>query len=70
MDSLEKHTPTVLLKMLNDTKNEHEKLKSEVISDTEKIDEIEKNINLKLKKINELENNYVSIIEEINKRKP
>lgn len=69
MENLSKHTPTELLKFLNDTKRDHEKLKKEVISDTETIDEITERINVKLKKITELEKNYVQLIEEIDKRK-
>lgn len=69
MKNLSKHTPTELLKILNDTKKDHESLKDKVIQDTEKIDEIEKEINLNLKKITDLEKLYVQIIEELDKRK-
>lgn len=69
MKNLSKLTPTELLKILNDTKKDHESLKDKVIQDTEKIDEIEKEINLNLKKITDLEKLYVQIIEELDKRK-
>ncbi|MFW6219883.1 MAG: hypothetical protein ACOC33_03505 [bacterium] len=69
MKNLSKHTPTELLKILNDTKKDHESLKDKVIQDTEKIDEIEKEINLNLEKITDLEKLYVQIIEELDKRK-
>lgn len=70
MEDLSIYTPTQLFKLLNDTKDDHEKLKNEVIEDTKKIDEIEIIINEKLKKITQLEKKYVNLIEEINKRKP
>ena len=34
MENLSKHTPTVLLKMINDIKITHDKLKQEIIEET------------------------------------
>lgn len=68
MDNLNKHTPTELLKMGNDISKEHSSLKEEIIQDTFKIEELEKEINEKIKKLKELEDKYVQIVEEIDKR--
>ena len=46
MENLSKHTPTVLLKMINDIKITHDKLKQEIINYTVEVDELEKKIKL------------------------
>ena len=48
MEDLSKHTPTELLKMINDTKTKHDKLKDDIAADTKQIDEITVVINKKL----------------------
>ena len=47
MSELYKHTPTELLKMINDIKQKHDSLKQEIINDTHEYDELEKKINNK-----------------------
>ena len=68
MENLSKHTPTVLLKMINDIKITHDKLKQEIINYTVEVDELEKKINEKLILLEELEKNYIDLIEEMDKR--
>lgn len=68
MEDLSKYTPTELLKMINDTKGEHEKLKGKIKEDTFELDELEKRINEKIEKLTELEKLYVLIIEEFERR--
>ena len=68
MENLSKHTPTELLKLANDTAKKHVELKDDITAKTFQIDEIEKEINEKLKELSELEKFYVSIVEEIDKR--
>ena len=69
MKDLTEYTPTELLKLINDTKAEHEKLKGKIKEDTFALDELEKSLNEKIDKLTELERLYVSIIEEFEKRK-
>lgn len=69
MENLENKTPTELLKMVNDIKAEHENIKFEITKATHEIDELDKFINNKISRILVLEKNYVTIIEEIEKRK-
>ena len=54
MENLEQYTPIELLKILNDVKSEHDKLKIEILDD--------------LILLGELEKNYIELIEEINNR--
>lgn len=68
MEDLKKYTPTELLKFINETKDSHDKLKEEIISDTFKMDELEKIINEKLDNLDNLEKKYIALIEEINNR--
>jgi len=75
MENLEKYTPTELLKIINDTEKEHNKLKEETINKTIELDELENTINVKIQiininvqKITELEKKYVDLIEELNNR--
>jgi len=65
---LKKCTPTQLLKLSNDCKAVHEKLKKEIVDLTHQVDEIEKVINEKIEALNEIENEYVSIMEEMSER--
>lgn len=68
MEDLSKKTPTELLKMANDTKAEHESLKKKIIDQAMLIEEMEKKIDAFLKRIGELESQYVLIMEEIDKK--
>jgi hypothetical protein len=68
MEDLTKYTPTELLKMINDSTKKHESIKQEIINHTVEIDNIEKLINEKIAILNELEKNYVELIEEMNSR--
>jgi len=68
MKDLNKCTPTELLKQLNDTKAEHNKLKEEIIQLTNEFDEIEKKINDKIDILSTVELKYVELIEELNNR--
>jgi len=69
MEDLSKYTPTELLKLINDTKGEHEKLKGKLKEDTYTLDELEKSMNEKIERMSELEQLYVLIIEEFEMRK-
>jgi uncharacterized coiled-coil DUF342 family protein len=68
MENLKENTPTQLLKLINETKDNHDRLKQEIIDDTFKMDELEKTINEKINKLDELEKRYVTLIEELNSR--
>ena len=69
MEDFKNYTETELLKVLNDTKDDHERIKNEITQDTFKIEELEKTINEKLETLSELEKRYVEIIEEFENRK-
>lgn len=59
-----------LLKTANDTKKEHEILRDEIVEHTYQMDEIQKEINQKIERLDILENRYVKIMDEmVNKRK-
>lgn len=68
MENLKKYTPTELLKKIQDTKKDHDKIKEEIIQDTYKIEELEEFLEEKINKLNEIENLYVKIIEEFESR--
>ena len=68
MENLSKYTPTELLKMVNDNVTRHNALKQEIIDHTYEVDELEKKINEKIVILEELEKNYVELIEEMEKR--
>ena len=75
MNDFINYTPTELLKMINDSKNEHEWLKQEIIDQTIELDNLEKNINEKIEYINnriqsmsDVEKKYIILIEELNNR--
>jgi hypothetical protein len=63
MDDLSKYTPIELQKMGNDIKEMHDRLKEELIADTYEMEKLEISINEKAKKLQELEENYVKIVE-------
>jgi len=68
MEDLSKCTPIELLKMGNDIKVKHDALKQEIIDYTYEAEELDKKINEKVAILDELERNYVAIVEEIEKR--
>jgi hypothetical protein len=68
MENLSGYTPTEILKMSNDITTKHNALKQEIINHTIEADELEKKINEKLAILDQLEKNYVAIMEELNKR--
>ena len=68
MEDLTKYTPTELLKLINDNNAKHESIKQEIIVHTVEIDNIETKINEKIKQLDELEKNYIILIEEMDKR--
>lgn len=65
MEDLTKYTKIELQKMGNDIKAKHEKLKEELIADTYEMEELEKRINEKAKLMQELEQDYVKIVEKL-----
>jgi septal ring factor EnvC (AmiA/AmiB activator) len=67
MEDLTKLTPTELLKMGNDIKAQHDKLKENILADTYEMEKLEISINEKAKQLEELEQNYVEIVEMITK---
>ena len=68
MENLSGCTPTELLKMVNDVQARHESLKQEIINHTIEIDELDKKVNQKIVMLDELEKNYIALIEEISNR--
>ena len=65
MEDLSKYTQIELQKIGNDIKEKHDKLKKELIDDTYEMEELEKSINEKAALMQELEKNYVAIIEKL-----
>lgn len=65
MENLNKYTATELLKMSNDICEKHEALKKEIIANSYEIEELEKIINEKTRKLEQFEKNYVELIEKI-----
>jgi SMC interacting uncharacterized protein involved in chromosome segregation len=68
MENLNQYTTIELNKMINDIKVKHDALKQEIINHTLEIDEIEETINKKIVVLEELEKNYIALIEEITNR--
>lgn len=65
MEDLSKYTPIELQKMGNDIKAQHDSLKQEIIDHTHEMEDLERLINEKAKLLDELEKNYVIIIEKL-----
>ena len=63
MEDLSKYTPTELLKIGNDIKAQHDNLKEAILADTYEMEKLEISINEKAKQLEELEKNYVEIVE-------
>lgn len=51
--------------MGNDIKDKHETLKKEIIAETYEIEKLEESINKKAEELQELEKNYVEIVEKL-----
>ena len=68
MIELDKYTSTELLKMSNDVKLEHDKIRLSIVDDINIVDVIQKKINEKLEKLDDLKNLNTLIIDELNKR--
>ena len=68
MNNYKNKTTTELLKLINDLKSNYDILKQEIINYSIEIDEIEKIINEKIIKLTNFEKNYISLIEEFNRR--
>jgi hypothetical protein len=65
MEDLSKYTKIELQKMGNDIKAKHDALKQEIIVDTYEMEELEKKLNEKVQLLQELEKNYVEIVEKL-----
>ena len=65
MEDLTKYTKIELQKIGNDIKAQHDALKQELIADTYEMEELEKRINEKVELMQELEKNYVEIVEKL-----
>jgi uncharacterized coiled-coil DUF342 family protein len=61
-----KITKTVILKEIDNLKNYHESLKFQIIELTKQIDEIENTINNKLVELEQIEKDYVELVEILN----
>lgn len=57
------YSASEILKMVNDTKLEHDNLKETILQDINAVEEIEIRINENISKLEVLENNYVDLIE-------
>lgn len=68
MEDLNKYTPIELLKIANDIKAKHDALKTEIINNSFIIDELKIKLDKKLKELDNLEKDYVNVIEEMNNR--
>ena len=65
MKDLSKITPIQLQKLGNDIKAKHDALKQEIITLTFDMEELEKKLNEKAIELQELEKNYVEIVEKL-----
>lgn len=65
MEDLSKYTPIELQKMSNDITAQHAALKEKIIADTYEMEELEKRINENVQLLQELEKNYVEIVENL-----
>jgi hypothetical protein len=68
MEDLSKYTLIELNKMINDTKEKHDKLKQEIINHSYEIENLERIINDKIEILDKIEKNYIALIEEITNR--
>ena len=63
MENLSGHTKTELQKLGNEIKAKHDALKEEIIAHTYEMEELEKKINEKVALLQQLEKNYVEVVE-------
>lgn len=68
MEDLKKYTPIELQKMINDIQVNHDKIKNEIINNSKDIDKLQNIINEKINELNNLEKNYVELVEEFMSR--
>lgn len=66
---LSNFTSTEILNEINKLKKKHELIKTNIIELTNQIENIEIEINEKIKILTELEENYIILVEELNNRK-
>lgn len=62
------YTPTELLKLVNDTNTEHSRIKNDILLLADNLDEIQNQINVKINELNDVENLYKLLAEELNNR--
>ena len=65
MEENKERTPTDLLHELNKVKGEHEAIKSEIQNLLDHVGAIEKSINSKLERLEETEQEYVKLMQEL-----
>jgi len=65
MEDLSKYTPIELQKRSNDITTQHVALKEKIIADTYEMEKLEKRINENILLLQELEKNYVEIVEKL-----
>jgi hypothetical protein len=68
MEDYSKYTPTELLVMINNVKISHDKLKQEIFSYLQEIENLSELINKREIELNSVEKQYVNLIEELNNR--
>ena len=68
MGKFSDYTIIELNKHAQELKSEHENCKTSIIEHAKEIEVIENSINEKMKRLSEIESDYVDMIEEINKR--
>lgn len=68
MEDFSKLTPIELQVKINDTKTRHDLLKEEIVVETKEVDRIAIIINEKLIRLEAIEHQYVTLIEEMNNR--
>lgn len=65
MKDLNKYSPVELQKLGNDIKTKHDVLREEILAITFEMEELEKKLNEKAIELQELEKNYVIIVEKL-----
>jgi len=68
MKDIKEITSTELLKLINDSKFEHEKIKAELLTIISEYDELGVKINEKLNDLDIIEKQYINLIDEMNER--
>lgn len=65
MINSDSNTKTQILRLIDNIKVKHDTLKKEIINHTHEIETIEKTINTKIIEIDELEKNYIELVEKL-----